>query len=386
MAMIRRELAFSTEEYQTRIDNVRKVMALEELDLLLVHSLPSICYLTGFQTVSTRTYTCLVLPAQGAPCIVTERDEQYNAKLSSWVESIFTYVRGEDPVQATVRAVSSLGRIIQRIGAEYAGRYLSPQHFARLRDALGPADFVDSSDIVPRRMLVKSVAEIDCIRRAAAITAQGMQAAIEAVALNRTDNDVASAACQALIANGSEYMSSGPIVCAGRNAGIPHGHYARRLICRGDTILLEMSGCVHRYSAPLMRSVTIGRPSRSVAKMASACKQALENAIASMRPGAGFADAAAAGKAAITTAGPAMIFHGTYAYSIGLGFPGTSWADCPVDIRDDIPGVFEPGMVFHLPISLRDEGAAGVAFSETVAITENGCEILTNFERELFER
>jgi Xaa-Pro dipeptidase len=327
-----------------------------------------------------------VLPAQGAPCIVTEKDESYNAKLSAWVENLFTYVRGGSPVQVTVSAVSSLGRNHRRIGAEYASRYLCPQHFAHLRDALAPATLVDSSDIVPRQMLIKSADEIGCIRRAAAITSQGMSAAVEAVATARTDNDVASAACQALIANGSEYMSSGPIVCAGRNSGVPHSHYARRTIARGDTILLEMSACVQRYSAPLMRSVTVGRPGSRVVAMASACKRALEDVMPRMMPGAAFADAASAGKAAIAKAGPGLIFHGTYAYSIGLGFPGTSWADSPVEVRDDESGCFEPGMVFHLPMSLRDEGVAGVAFSETVLITEHGPETLTNFERELFER
>ena len=80
-----------------------------------------------------------------------------------------------------------------------------------------------------------------------------------------------------------------------------------------------------------------------------------------------------------------MIFHGTYAYSIGLGVP-PSWADCPVDIRENDPTVVRQGMVFHLPISLRDEGRYGVAFSETLVITEDGCEVLTNMERDLFIR
>jgi Xaa-Pro dipeptidase len=386
MAVISRELAFSLDEYQRRIRAVRQVMAQEDVDILLVHSLPGICYLTGFQTVSTRTYTCFVLPADAAPCLVTERDEAYNAKLNAWVDDLFTYVRGEDPVQVTIKAVNSRGRPHRRVGAEFASRYLSPQHFGELREMLAPESLIDSSNIVPRQMLFKSAPEIDCIRRAAAITALGMRAAVDAVAIGTTDNEVASAACQALIANGSEYMSSGPIVCAGRNAGIPHGHYARRTIARGDTVLLELSACVQRYSAPLMRSVTVGRAGPRVAAMAGACKRALEDVIARMMPGATFADAASAGKAAIAEAGPGLIFHGTYAYSVGLGFPGTSWADCPVEVREGEPGCFEPGMVFHLPMSLRDEGIAGVAFSETVLITEHGPEVLTHLERALFER
>ena len=44
----------------------------------------------------------------------------------------------------------------------------------------------------------------------------------------------------------------------------------------------------------------------------------------------------------------------------------------------------DAGMVFHLPLSLCEEGRYGVTLSETVVITHDGCEVLANMERELF--
>ena len=43
-------------------------------------------------------------------------------------------------------------------------------------------------------------------------------------------------------------------------------------------------------------------------------------------------------------------------------------------------------MAFHQPIALRVLGAIGVAFSETILITETGCEALTRTERQLLVR
>ena len=40
-------------------------------------------------------------------------------------------------------------------------------------------------------------------------------------------------------------------------------------------------------------------------------------------------------------------------------------------------------MVFHVTTSLREMAKYGAAFSETVLITEDGCEILTDVPREL---
>lgn len=386
MSKIERQLLFSPSEYQQRSDRIRRVMQERDLDILLIHSLPSLHYVTGFQTIALRAYSCFVMSAEGEGTIVVERDEQYNVHQNSWVEGITTYARWDDPVQMTADVVNNSARRKKRIGIELGSRYLSPLQAAQLSAALAPAEIVDASDIVPDRMLLKSAQELNFIGQASAITVRGISAAADAVAIGKTDNDIAAQAFAALVGNGSEYMSSDPIVCVGQNASIPHGHFKNRKVKAGDTILLEMSACAGRYSGPLMRAVSVGKPSPKVAMMADACRDAVEALIASMKPGALFADAAAEGKAALARAGSDMIFHGTYAYSTGTGFPGVSWADCALEVREGGTRVFEPGMVFHLPMSLRYEGQYGVAVSETVAITDRGCRVMTDMSRELIIR
>ena len=45
-----KEMAFSDAEYRERLARVRRAMVEPGLDLLLLHHLPSVCYLTGYQT------------------------------------------------------------------------------------------------------------------------------------------------------------------------------------------------------------------------------------------------------------------------------------------------------------------------------------------------
>lgn len=385
MSKIEQQLIFSKEEYRRRMDKVKRLMDQRGLDVLLLHSLPSIHYLTGFQTVALRAYNGFVMGSDGECTIIVEQDEQHNVRQNSWVEKIATYARWDDPIQVTSDVINSGGRRAKRIGMEFGSRYLNKLQFDQLSGLL-EADTVDATDFVPSCMLLKSPAELCYIEQAAAITIKGLQAALDQVAIGKTDNDIAAAAFSALISRGSEYMSSDPIVCVGQNASIPHGHFKSRPVRSGDTVLLEMSACVGRYSAPLMRAVSVGKPNSAVAAMASACRNAVESLIDAMKPGASFASAAARGKAALPLTAPDVIFHGTYAYSIGLGFPGVSWADCPLEVRDGSKSEFEPGMVFHLPMSLRHQGMFGVAVSETVAITDKGCKVLTDMSRELFVR
>ena len=380
------DLAFSLTEYTERIGRVREAMSRHSLDGLLVHSLPEICYLTGFQTALTRAYACLVISAQGECALVIERDEQYNAHESSWVNRVFTYPRWMDPVETTFEAISGLGLSGCRIGLDLRTRYLAPRDYLKIADGLKRGSLSNSDEIVSHCMRIKSRLEVNYIRRAASITELGMRAAIGAAVIGTTDNAIASAAYKALIGSGSEYMSSDPIVCAGNNSSIPHGHFRNRNITNGDVVLLEMSGCVRRYSAPMMRTVSIGQPDRIVAGMAERCRGALEAIIERMRPGVLFSDIAATGKAVLADFGTSMIFHGTYGYSIGLGFPGTSWADSLVEVREGGLDRLAPGMVLHIPMSLRDRGKVGVACSDTVLITASGCESLTHLERGIFIR
>ena len=75
-------------------------------------------------------------------------------------------------------------------------------------------------------------------------------------------------------------------------------------------------------------------------------------------------------------------YMGVCGYSVGAEFP-PGWADCPVVIGEGVDVVLEPGMTFHLPIMFRVPGKFGVGMSETIAITETGCEVLTQQERSL---
>ena len=50
MTLINKQLAFSVEEYGSRIERVRTRMADQDFDALLLHTPENICYLSGYHT------------------------------------------------------------------------------------------------------------------------------------------------------------------------------------------------------------------------------------------------------------------------------------------------------------------------------------------------
>ena len=72
------------------------------------------------------------------------------------------------------------------------------------------------------------------------------------------------------------------------------------------------------------------------------------------------------------------------AYSIGIAF-APDWGEGHImSIRHEDPRVLQPNMTFHNIPWVQIPGRGGVGMSETIRVTENGCELLTNFERKLY--
>jgi Xaa-Pro aminopeptidase len=377
-----RNLSFTIEEYQTRVEKVRLEVLKRGLDALLVHTFPSICYLTGFQTIGSGKYFCLVVPSHGDPVLLSQDFESHNASVSSWIEDIVTYPVGGDPVQTTQQLLLDHSLADKKLGIELSSPGLKVVEYLRLTELLPSAEWVDVSDLMAAVKLIKSPAEINIIRQAAKLSSMGMNAAIEAAAEGVTDNAIAAAAYQTLIGHGSEYMCYDPIVTVGRRSGIPHTTHRRVKVERGDVVFMEIGGCVHRYSAPIMRTVFIGPPQNIPRRMAEACLDSITTVIQNAKPGMPGSEVAAMAKKALNGLPSSIVWHGYYGYSIGIGFP-PEWSDGPASISENDPGVLQAGMAFHCSTSLREAGQYGTTFSETIAITNDGCEVLTDVPREL---
>jgi Xaa-Pro dipeptidase len=332
------------------------------------------------ESVLYTKYFLAVVPRDGAPILLSEAFELPNALYSVWTDDQVAYELDSDPVAATRDLLASRGLTSKRLGIEM--RALNVLVYERLIAALPGATLVDASDLVDQVKVIKSAPEIAHLRRAADLTDQGMAAALGAVADGATDQQIARAAYDALIGGGSEYMAIDPIVTVGPRSGIPHSTHRRTRINRGDTVLIELGANIHRYTAASFRTAIVGPPSEQISFMSDSCLASLDALIEHMKPGANGHAVAGAADSVWREAIDRFVWHGIYAYSLGIGFP-IDWNDCPVLIKRDIDLELQPGMVFHCTTSLRDPAKYGTAYSETVLITESGAEVLTTVPREL---
>lgn len=373
---------FTAQEYEDRLRRVREQMANRGVDCLLVTHPGNTCYLTGYQTFGEAAQFLLV-PAQGEVVFVLRELESLLVGYTTHGGDLVRYADDADPIAAVADSIRDRRLVSEVLGVDLQTGSLSPQAYGRLVETLQPLRLRSDGGAVEACRTIKSAAEIALCQRAAEITAIGMQAGIDAAVRGATENAVAAAAASAMTIAGSEWFANDPIVTSGFRSGIPHTTYARRALEPGDTVLIEIGANLHRYFAPLMRSVTIGAPDPEVARMHDVCQEALETAMAAVKPGVTSGEAHAACQEVIDTYGYHELFKKRLGYAIGLGF--RTWSEGRFfDVKAGDERVLEAGMVLHMPPALRIPNQVGVGLSETVVVTDEGCEALTRFPRRLY--
>lgn len=376
------DLPFPLEQYRRRLETVQAGLAERGIDACLVSIPENIYYLTGFTTTGYYMYQTLILPAEGEPVFVTYLEEKINVIRRSWMDRYETYSVVDDPIDVTVRAIEGMGLEDKVLALEEGGYFFPIATYKKLIERFPRASWKDGGGLVEKARLIKSPEEIEYIRRAADAAMAGMTAAIAAIEPGKTENDLAAEVYRATLQAGSEYPGSPPYVVSGERSGLPHGTWEGRELRRGDIVFLEHSGCVKRYSAAMMRNCFLGDPPDVVRRTADIILEGLQKAIDAIRPGVTSGEVDAACRQTILGAGFHDYTHET-GYSIGVAYP-PGWNESHImNLHPDDPTVLEENMVFHLVPSLIIEEMSGhVGFSDTVVVTADGCEVLTDREVE----
>ncbi|MFK0270442.1 M24 family metallopeptidase [Pseudomonas asiatica] len=379
-------LAFSTAEYAGRLEAVRLAMGMAGVDILLVGNSANQCWLTGYESVMPSAPTLAIVPASGPVEMISADLDASCIELYSTVTTVHVegWSTGRDITTILLERLRDLGADHKTVGVElgkvdgYASMGIDAATYLVLVEQLSKSRWVDTTLLIPQLRLIKSPVELEYMRLAGQYTEQGMKAAIDAIAVGKTDNDIAAAYYHAATVAGSEVMSIDPQIVTGERCGyMPFLTYKRIPLKQGDTVYLECTGVHQRYNAPLMRSAVIGQPNDTALRIADIALEIMDELLAAIAPGRNGLDIASEMAPLVKRLPEGCYFSGTYGYATGLGMQPT-WSEYPAYIADGMEFELAENMTFHTPIaiwSVRDR--VGVGFSETIKVTGSGCELIT---------
>jgi Xaa-Pro dipeptidase len=386
------ELPFALSEYRARLQAIRAEMARRNLDLLVVNDVANQHYITGYDGWSFYTPQVVLVPlADEEPVWIGRAMDAAGGLLTAWMKPENIVGFPEDHVQRADRHpmdwiaawISRKGWGRGNIGIELEAYYYSPKAHARLTAGLPNATFHDADLLVNWIRSVKSPAEVDYLRKASRLAEAAVRAAYDTIAPGVRECDAIAKIQAAQVAGAPDFAGDitalPPTILAGENASAPHVMWSDRRFGENETVALELAGVVRRYTAGLARTLQLGKMPVKVNDTSKAVLEGMEAVLASIGPGVTAEAVEASWRKVIERHG--LKKESRIGYSIGVAYP-PDWGEHTISLRPGDTTILKPGNVLHSILGMWMDGW-GIEVSETILVTETGCETLTNFPRDI---
>jgi len=331
----------------------------DKVDFFLIFNNVNLTYFTGFPGA-----TALLIPKQGESTLYVSAVNYEQAKAETNGLTVELLKRGEN--------------IMQKIAAKTASNKLavdslSIESWRALAKAVGGEEKLETgSNLIRELRIVKDPEEIKLIREASNLANIGMQVASQTIRPGVKEKEVAAEVEYAMRKNGSDGTSFDTIIASGVSSAFPHGSCSDKTIKDGDLVVVDLGATYKFYRSDMTRTFIAGNASEKQAKIYEAVKLAQQKAFQTIKPGVSARDVDEAARQIIEAAG----FGGFFVHNLGHGV-GLEIHEAPIlspDTKDTLAAgnvvTDEPGI--YLP------GFGGVRIEDTVLVTTNGAEKLTN--------
>lgn len=376
---------FTVDEFSSRRARAREAIGAAGLDWMLLFHPVSIRWLTGTDAKSYQEFQCLLISARPGPiCVLTRNGERNEFRDDALVDHLQTWGGNEpeDPIAALELLAQSLGVTGSRVGMEVPGYYLHPHHYVRIKLLFGESLVTEATNLIHDLTLVKSPSELNYIREAARIADIGMTRFATALVEGRSELEIAGDVYHALLTAGSGLAASPINLVFGERSCFSHGAPTARRLRRGDFGNVEYGAAFKRYTATIGRQFCLGEPTPRMRELYDIVCRASDACRAEIRAGVPAVIPHEAAQRVIADAGLDHARVHLSGYGLAPGSP-PSWAE-PIHLFGGNTYTLQAGMVVTVepPVFVGEEHL-GARVIDNVLVTNDGCELLTRYRRDL---
>jgi Xaa-Pro dipeptidase len=383
----------SATELETRRERLLEHVRALGLTGLVLFDQQYIQYLTSFSFLSNERPIAFAQNAAGELAVFVPEFEVERTRAETAFERIESYPEYpglEHPLPIFARVLADLG-IRDRIGADSDGYpgilgYQGPP----LSEVTG-ATVTPLAPTLEHAMARKSAAEVELIRQSARwcehahrlLQQYSVPGATEAEASLRAGHEATLAMLEALGPSYAGQLGSQDGATAGYRGQIgsrsawAHAVAHNITFQPGDMLVTETAAPVWGYNAELERGMVIGAPTDEMRGLFDHVVAAQQTAFDAFRPGVTCADIDRAVLAYFEQNSILPLWRQHTGHGIGLRNHEAPF----LDVGDHTP--VEPGMVFTIEPGVYKEGLGGFRHSDTIVVTADGMEILTDYPRDL---
>lgn len=370
-----------------RIDKLAKISSSKNIDAFLLTSSSALKYLTGyfynfeigpspFQLIPAALF---VIPSHYSVLIIADNESGQLINPDSRIKvSLYSSYTYEKPLNYSADFCAKLNELIARnniskarIGIEADSLPYSVWESLSIKyPDVKPVDI--SAEINSLRM-IKDKDEIEEIRAAAHLCDVGQMSVIKNAKPGMTELDLfANVKGDMEFAAGKRIPVMTDLV-AGVRTFEGGGNPTLNKIKEGDLILSDLTPCLNGYWGDTCSTVILGKPTSMQIAHFNSVKEALEIGIAAIRPGV-------QAKSIDQLMRKHLSSVGQYGHHSGHGV-GIAYHEEPrITPYNDI--ILQPNMVIALEPGVYVDNY-GIRLEHMVAVTETGCEVISQFKHHL---
>ena len=382
-------------EFKERVTKVQAAMKAEGYDLLLSYgneAEPQYVryfsnYWPSFETAG------VLIPAEGEPFLLIgpesytyaadrtkipevrllkafreSSEPEYPGKKLDTFNSVFTEMLGDKPV----RRFGVAGLPLMTIGVYEA--------LAASLAVYGDVKIEKADDIVNRIRMIKTEAELACMRAAAEITHKTFDYVLANIKVGMTEQQVAGLALGKMHELGAERESYPVWVLTGDGSDQAISRPRNKAIKAGDLTFIQIGARVDGYASSIGRAVVFGKATPAQRELIEVGYKAHDDVIARLKAGTPAADVAKFHIENVTAMG-----YGDWLLYGPCHGNGTMEGEAPW-IETSADFVLEENMTFCVDIFLGNTKThTGLRIEDVVRVGVDGAENLTNYPCELFE-
>ena len=375
-------LPFTDNEYESRLFALRGLMSIEGVSAVLLTSMQTVAYYSGFLYCSFgRPYACVVTEHD---CITISAaiDMGQPWRRSYGENLIYTDWRRDNFWRAVKRALGNAAYI----GIE--GDHMTLVGRKKLDALVGPVLVKDMSAEITNARMVKSAEEIELIKGGAHIADIGGETIRDAVRLGAREIDIAMAGRDAMelaIAEhypNSEIRDSWVWFQSGINTDGAHNPVTTRKLECGDILSMNTFPMISGFYTALERTMFVDQVDAASLRIWQANVGAHELGMSIIRPGVRCSDICATLNEYFEDLG--LLQYRTFGYGHSFGVLSHYYGrESGLEFREDNDTVLTAGMVVSmepmLTIPAGLPGAGGYREHDILVVTETGAENITGF-------
>ena len=256
------KLPFSTSEYQSRLDNLRKVISKNNLDMIILTSMHNIAYYTGFIYCSFgRPYAC-VITEKKIVTISANIDASQPWRRSAYDNIIYTDWKKDNFLKAIVSIIHK-DEPPKNIGIE--NDHVTVEMKENLSSLFSFSNFNDVSKELMKLRMIKSNEEIKIIKDGAKIADIGAEEMIKHIKVDASELEIAISGRDkmeveiAKLHPNAEYMDTWVWFQSGINTDGAHNPKTSRKLISGDILSLNTFPMISGYYTALERTLFLNK-------------------------------------------------------------------------------------------------------------------------------